>query len=400
MHVSWQITSIAAEIFNQWPQNFERILHGMLAQTSGAAGQRFPARFGFFYVLLYRRFSDPEFISLRTAFEDFVAEHWRGPIAKRHKRLHEAMLERATWLPANHARRHLQVSSSRLNELVRTGEVVGEERLTEKGRRFLVVHRDSLQSMVPALNNELDLSTASEMLGLTRARLRSALPKLFPNARKVEGDANRWAISRVEVEAIMRLCQVPFITKMVDSQVSIDHVLRFWCCTGDEIASLLVNFRDGVLQPKGRLGPSGGISRMVVDESHARQLVDQCRNKDQDKWTIRQVAELLGIKQEVAYFLVRQGLLASATVVIGRREAAMVTRGDLDAFRARYVLARDLAKLNKTSSRSLQGRLAEVNIHPVVFPVLSGACRQLIYEKSAALSEIFPNLIRNHDAVH
>lgn len=393
MDVSWQITSIAAEIFNQWPENFKRVLHGMLAQTSGTVGQRFPARFGFFYVLLYRRFNDPEFASLRTAFEDFVAEHWQGPIAKRHKRLHKAMLQRATWLPANHARRQLQVSSSRLTELVRTGEVVGEVRLTEKGRRFLVVHRDSLLSMRPALNDELDLSTTSEMLGLTRARLRSALPQLFPNARKVEGDANRWAISRAEVEAIMRLCNVPALSKVADGQVSMEHILRFWCCSEEEIASLLVNLRNGVIQPIGRLDPDGGLNRLVLNAARARQLIDRGRSKDQEKWTIPQVAEMLNIKQEVAYFLVRQGLLATKTEVIGRREAAIVTRDELDAFHARYVFARDLAKRQKTSSRSLQSRLAEINIHPVVSPML-GACRQVIFEQTPALKELFQAMTR------
>jgi len=389
MDVSWQVTSIAAEIFNQWPTNFERVLHAMLVQTSGAVGQRFSARFGFFYVLLYRRFNDPEFASLRTAFEDFIAEHWQGPIAKRHKRLHEAMLERATWLPASHARRQLQVSLSRLTELVRTGAVIGEERLTAKGRRFLVVHRDSLLSMRPALNDELDLSTCSGMLGLTRARLRSALTLLFPNARKVEGDANRWAISRADVEAFILTCNVPAISKVADGQVSMDHILRFWCCSEEEIASLLVNLRNGVLQPIGRLSLDGSVSRLVLNEAHARQLVDRGRSKHQNKWTIPQVAEVLDVKQEVAYFLVRQGLLATKTEVIGRREAAMVTREDLDAFRARYVFARDLARIYRTSSRSLQSRLAEINIHPVVSPLL-GVCRQVIYQRTSSLDKLFP----------
>lgn len=391
MDVSWQITSIAAEIFNRWPENLERILHSMLAQTTSTAGQKFPARFGYFYSLLYRRFGDQEFVMLRTAFENFVAENWRGPIAKRHRRLHTAMLKRTAWVPASHARRQLQVSTSRLAELVRTGEVVGEERLTKTGRRFLVVHRDSIVAMRPALNDELDLSTTSEMLGLTKARLRSVLPQLFPEARKIEGDANRWAISRLGVEAILRICSVPSISEVADGQVSMDHILRFWCCSETEIASLLVNIRNGVLQPIGRLEPEGGLSRLVLNEVHARQLVDQGRNKDHDKWTIPQVAEMMDVKQEVAYFLVRQGLLATSTEVIGRRETAMVSRNGLDAFHSQYVLARDLAKLHKTSSRSLQSRLAEVNIHPVVSPLL-GACRQVIYEKAPALTELFPEL--------
>jgi hypothetical protein len=313
--------------------------------------------------------------------------------------LHEALLKRTTWIPANHARRQLQVSLSRLTELVRTGELIGEERLTAKGRRFLVVHRDSVMSMRPALDDELDLSSASEMLGLTRARLRSALPQLFPNAKRIEGDANRWALSRAEVEAFKLTCNVPAISKVAVGQVSIDHILRFWCCSDEEVASLLVNLRNGVLQPIGRLGLDGSVSHLVLNEAHARQMVDRGRGKHQDKWTIPQVAEMLDVKQEVAYFLVRQGLLAANTEVIGRRAAAMVTREDLDAFHARYVLARDLAKICKTSSRCLQGRLDEISIHPVVSPLL-GACRQVIYERTPDLIAVFPALAQSAPHMH
>jgi hypothetical protein len=69
----------------------------------------------------------------------------------------------------------------------------------------------------------------------------------------------------------------------------------------------------------------------------------------------------------------------------------MVSRENLDAFRTRFVFARDLAKLHKTSSRGLQRRLFEINIHPVVSPLL-GACRQVIYEKTQDLIALFPAL--------
>lgn len=70
----------------------------------------------------------------------------------------------------------------------------------------------------------------------------------------------------------------------------------------------------------------------------------------------------------------------------------MVTRDGLNAFRDRYIFARDLAKLHMTSSRSLQFRLAEIGIHPVATPT-GGAGRQLIYEQTPALKELFPHFL-------
>lgn len=393
MDVSWQITSTAAEIMNHWPQSFELMLHSLLDRTTESTGQRFPARFGSFYSLLYKRFADEAFVNLRSAFEGFVAEHWRGPIAKRNTRLSQALLKNAAWVPANHARRHLQVSASRLIQLVRSGALVGEERVSEKGRRFLVVQRESMMAMLPALDDEIDLVTASEMLGLTKTRMRSTLPRLFPNARKTEGDANRWAISRTGILGFLETCNVPAVSKIEIGQISLEHVLRFWCCSEDEIASLFKAVQDGSLRPLGRLGQGGGLPRLVFEEEQVRQNIDHGRSSAHEKWTIPRVAEMLNIKQEVAYFLVRQGLLATDTETVGRRQTAMVTRDGLNAFRDRYFFARDLAKLHMTSSRSLQFRLAEVGIHPVATPT-GGAGRQLIYEQTPALEELLPHFLR------
>ena len=389
MDVSWQVTSTAAEILSRWPESFEHMLRGMLDRSAETTGQRFPARFGFFYALLYRRFADVEFVELRNAFENFVAEHWRGPIAKRNTRLSQAMLARATWVPASHARRQLQVSASRLAELVQSGALLGEKRLSEAGRRFLVVHKDSLQAMSPALNDEVNLSAVSEMLGLTRARLRSVLPQLFPNAKKIEGNADRWAISRADASRLSHICNGPIIAIVGKDQVSMDQILRFWYCSEFEVGTLLCNVRDQILTPTGRLRGPIGLSRLVFQAAAVRQMIEGQRSVNKDRWTVPQIAEMLNVKQEVAYFLIRGGMLTSSVEIIGRREAAMVDREALDTFRTRYVFARDLARLHKTSSRSLQDRLAEINIHPVVSPSPE-TCRQLIYEQTPALKELFP----------
>jgi hypothetical protein len=116
--------------------------------------------------------------------------------------------------------------------------------------------------------------------------------------------------------------------------------------------------------------------------------VNKLRVSKNDRWPVPQVAKILEVKQEVVYFLIRSGLLTSHPEVIGRRECAMVNREGLDAFRAQYVFARDLAKLQKTSPRSLQSRLADIGIHPVVSPT-NGACRQVVYERAVALADLF-----------
>jgi hypothetical protein len=249
--------------------------------------------------------------------------------------------------------------------------------------------------MRPVLDDEVDLLTASEILGLKKSRLRLALPRLFPKARKIEGNANRWAISRSSVEYLAHAGNGTAICKPANEQVSLDHVLRYWCCSDDEVTNILVCLKEGTLRPAGRLARGVGLSRLVLLEDEVRQLVETSRTQFQSELTIPQVAEALSVKQEVAYYLVRQGLLASFTAVIGRRSVSLVNRKELNAFLSRFAFARDLAKFRGTSSRSLQSSLATLSIYAVVSPT-HDICRQVIYERTPELDVLFPELNNRH----
>ena len=235
---------------------------------------------------------------------------------------------------------------------------------------------------------------ARKMLGLTKARLSSSLPRLFPEARKVEGRTNHWAISRSSIYALLESCGCPLIANVGSGQVSLDHVLRYWACSNSEAAEVLSAIRAQTIKPIGQLPNKVGLGKLIFMEDEVRHVINETRTIEPNHWSVPQVAEMLNIKQEVAYFLVRQGLLESNSEVIGRRESAVVTREGLNAFRTKYVFARDLAKLHRTNSRSLQARLAEINIQPVTSP-LAGKCRQIIYEQTLALIRLFP-MSANH----
>ncbi|WP_431272838.1 hypothetical protein [Dankookia sp. P2] len=73
--------------------------------------------------------------------------------------------------------------------------------------------------------------------------------------------------------------------------------------------------------------------------------------------TIRAVAWKLGIKWEVAAHLVRRGLLEAA--------GDEITAASIDRFSAKYVSGVELARLEGTSARSLERRLAEGGVRPV-----------------------------------
>jgi hypothetical protein len=396
MDVSWSVTSIAAEVLNDWPRNFNRMLHNIMARHSDTGGNRFPARFGFFYATLFRRFSESPFEFLRAAFENFIAENWQGPLAKRNKRLSQAILDRASWVPANHACKSMNISRSRLTHLVATGQIEGEERLSQKGRRFLMIKRTSMECFSITLNDEVDLSTAAALLGLTTHRVRSAIAALFPDAKKTESDATPWAISRKEIDTFLSHSIVSISDAVGDGDVCFDHVLRYWTCSDAEIATLLISMRDGTIKPVARLAKNKGVSHLIFNETQVRSLIARQRIGLSQEWSVPEIANMLSVKQEVAYFLIRSGLLKSEEKVVGKRKAAFVSRAALDEFKLTYVFLRDLAKLRVTSSKALQSRLTECGIYPVTSNIAQ-RCRQVIYSRNRELQNVlgtlkFPNL--------
>ena len=156
----------------------------------------------------------------------------------------------------------------------------------------------------------------------------------------------------------------------------------------------MASLNEGTLKPVGRLSQGEGLGCLVLVEEQVLKLVETCREMSQGALTVPKVADLLNIKQEVAYYLIRQGLLTSFTAAVGRRTVALVSRDELDVFRTRYVLARDLADFRKTTSRSLLSRLAAIGIFAIVNPNRD-PCRQAIFERTPELEVLFPELRRH-----
>jgi hypothetical protein len=383
--VSWQVTSIAAEVLGLWPMGFQQLLRNLLNREVAQGNSRLPARFGYFYSALFKRFAEPEFDFLRIAFEDFIATHWESSLAKRNSRLSEALLQRAPWVPAKHARQYLSISPARLDQLVQADTLLVKETYSATGRRFLMVNRQSMESLRPIVRDDLDLASASDLLGLKQSRLRGVVTELLPAAQRIGGGLRLWSIPRSEVQKILEVvsgCKP--CRSVLEGEVSLDHTLRFLSCTDTEVAKLLVAIRDHMLMPVAKTPTGRGLGQLILNKSAVRELLGSSRKEVSELLTIPEMATALCVKQEVAYFLVRNGLVESELHDVGRRSMAMVQREALEAFKGSYVFARDLAKHSRTSSRSLQAQIAAMGFHPIASPEIGG-CRQVLYRLSESL---------------
>lgn len=385
LDVSWQFTSLAAEYL---AQGMPGVLHFIqqLYKNSEASNNkqgRMHGRFGHFYSLLYRGFSEPEFLFLRSAFESFVADHWQGAIGRRNRNLPADLLEKLAWIPSALACRQLNISHQTLRMLVLEGRITANERISSKGRRFLIVKRADVENEIALRATYVDMDVAARLLGLKKCRTAKILPWLIPEATKRLG---AWEIPSEKIQRLLHLgVGLAIVSDQETDYVSLAFLLQYWSWHDREIAEMFDALLNGAIRPKGRNSEHKGVAGYVFRKADLQDWYRRANPPVATSFSIPEASKLLEIKQEVAYSLVRGGLLPTSQEKIGHRHLTRVSRIGLTEFRDAYVFGRDLAEEMGTSPRALAERLDRLDIRPVSGPSVDGG-RQYLYARSSALA--------------
>ncbi len=194
---------------------------------------------------------------------------------------------------------------------------------------------------------------------------------LKPRFARSEQKSAAWMIPAAQLDALNGIAyRAP--EKLEGGSVSVRHVLQFWRLGSGEFAALVQALRDGELLVAGQAGVTTRLGDLCVPESDVRQWLKRWREQATEDFSVDQVACQLGLKQEVAYQLVRSGLIPSTAVKgRGRRVSADAVQG----FREQYVSLAELARDAGKVPRRLLGELGAV---PVSGPAVDG-CRQYFF---------------------
>lgn len=385
MSASWPVTSLAAEILRDWPHAFHASLN-QLQKT--VQGEKIGLQ-GFLhhaYHYLYHGLRGRSFDPVRDAFEHWLAEHWKGGIAKRNRRLASHLLAAAQWIPGNVVCDLLGVSMTRLRYLIQEGKLEGQESISTTGRRFLMVRRDLLDQLSVQLASEMTMSEAVVSLGLGKIRMRQMLPLLFPNARRAtDSEFMPWCVPRGEVEALLAIGQdLPVLGIPDEQQVSLAHVLQFWNWSAEEIVALVEAVKAGALVITAQLDSARGIGRWVFDVSQLRAWQLGLSSGLSNWLSIPDTAKVLGVKQQVAYWLVRNQLLTAEKLARKKGVGFRIHREKIERFRQRYIFGTEIAAALSRSSRKVRLLLEAQGIRPVILDGVE-PCRQLLYPRSEML---------------
>lgn len=405
MVVSWTISSLAAEMLVFWPEKFHQALD-VLQNTKGEARISLKAVFKDAYQHLYKgSLRGGIYSPVREAFEQWVTHNWKGSLAKRNRRLADSVLENVQWIPGKAAADRLGISMARLRYLVRSGQLDGQETISTKGRRFLMVRKDQLAQIEEELAGEITMAKAMEILGLGKVRLRRILKLLFPSARRVNDQQHLpWCISSAEVHQLAELGEeLPRIYCVDDNEISLADVLHYWQWNADEIVSLVEEVKAGTLVLTRMLIGKAGISRWVFERKDLIQW-RAAMPTDRVNWiTIPELAEVLGVKQQVAYWLTQNDYIRSHKLGNGKHHGSRVRKVDVDRFLRQHIFGTEIADRIGRSPRKAMLMLKAVSIYPLRGTSIE-ACRQLVYPRSEELERFIAkhsvgDLTKWHDSV-
>ena len=224
---------------------------------------------------------------------------------------------------------------------------------------------------------------ASIRLRLKKQRLLALLPIICPEAKKLGAQGCPWAIPVNWVERWEALIRTQVHAEPMDSStVALGHLIRYWPWTDEQIGLLLVDILNGEMAPAGVLNSGDGIGTLVLCADQLDHWFFGKQRVPCAELTIPDVALRIGVKQEVAYALVRSGLLHATLRKVGRRSEQRVKVTILEEFERRYILGRDIARLLGRSPRAVAEFLLGDGVQPVAGPGVDN-CRQIVFEREA-----------------
>ncbi|MDE1713577.1 TniQ family protein (plasmid) [Chromobacterium amazonense] len=405
MVTSWSISSLAAEMLVFWPEKFYQSLD-VLQKNGGEGRISLKAVFKEAYQYLYKGgLRGGIYSPVRKAFEQWVTHNWKGALAKRNRRLTDTVLENAQWIPGKAAADRLGISMARLRYLVRSGQLDGQETISAKGRHFLMVRKDQLAQVEEELAGEITMAKAMEILGLGKVRLRRILKLLFPSARRVNDQQYLpWCISSTEVYQLAELGEeLPRVYCVDDDEISLADVLHYWQWNADEVVSLVEEVKAGTLVLTRTLIGKAGISRWVFKRKDLIQWRAAMQTGRVNWITIPELAEVLGVKQQVAYWLTQNDYIRSHKLGTRKHHGSRVRTVDVDRFLRQHIFGTEIADRIGHSPRKAMLMLKAVSIYPLRGTSIE-ACRQLVYTRSEALDRFIAkhsvgDLTKWHDTV-
>jgi hypothetical protein len=380
LQTSLRLTTATAHLLSDWPHNFHQLLDDVAKSMPGAA--RLGHTYGRLYRAIYCDLAEPGFQFLRDAFETYLHKNWTGLLAKRNRRLKPRTITTHPRKSLRDMARQTRTGKSSIRRLASAGEIDGSAIRHASGRTTWAFPVTAIGQAKERLADAVNFKQARTLLGVNKRRVRelidAGLVRAWVNPKNAQGAA--WCISRKDVHSLAYAGKsVPGTDVDGDGRfVTLRHVLKFWQLKTDEFPAIVRAIQSGALRCSRTATGAAGIGGGLLDAMELSGWINAVRAHSKKPLSITAAAARLGVKQQVAYELVRRGLLTSVLSAEVRERGRRVPYEAIDEFQKRYVALADLARAQGVGVRRV---LADLPAPPVCGPHVDGA-RQYFYRRS------------------
>jgi len=385
----------AAALLQHWPCGFAQGLDRIRSERGRENVWKLGDAFGPIYREIYDHLPGPAFQFARDAVEQYVLDKWEAPLALRHRRLHIAAVEGHRWLSVDDAANRVGLDSAIVARVADAGELTCRSQVYDSGRVARVVDVAKLQEIADELRGTVTVEKAAGMLGLSKKRVVRLINAGILKAWGGKPSAGTtWHIGRSALENVLRLVMgAPSIERIDDDKVCLADMMRYTAREDGAFCAILTGVMNGTIKIAGTMKTERRIRGWVFERSAINDHLDR-PVRFADEIGIVAVADILRIKQEVAYALVEHGAIRSRARKINGRETRVVRTQDIESFQAKYMFGSALAKSLGCSPKSLVSRLLTLGIRPAGGPVSTKRpCRQYYWKRSDRLNSMLMGLL-------
>ena len=176
------------------------------------------------------------------------------------------------------------------------------------------------------------------------------------------------------------------MTAKPENSVSVTQHAKCCIATAESFVSLIGAIQTGELPVWVPSGCNQALGKWRLSKGDLAKWRPDAETTGGARLSVGDAAAQLGVKQEVAYALVRAGLLPVTTESVGRHAAQWVDVQALSGFQKQYILGTELAAFARTSPKRMAQRLKACGIQPVAGPGSARvACRQYVWQRTSSV---------------
>ncbi|MEX5540334.1 TniQ family protein [Pseudomonas poae] len=398
LSIAPQLASAAGTVLMGWPVAFHQLLADLKHVRKSKIYWQLASAFGPIYNDVYMFLNNERFDFVRSEFERYVVLNWDGPLAKRNRRLSECTLLEHRWLPLKKAGRMTGLPESFLRRMHLSGELETREFQYACGKISAVVDIEQARKLSTDVREPLNLRECSRLLWLSKKRIEQLI---MAGLLKISGDApkrgERWLI---RYDSILDLMPSVFLQVSGDDYITISQVAKHYLPTADGFPQLMKAIKSGDVSVFcGADSEAVNIGKWLVSSQEIKaKTITFHTTPRPNGFSIGEAAKVLGVKEEVAYALVRGGQLGSEIVQCSRRSAQLVSNKSIEHFQRNYILAPEIGKVLKMSTISVRHYLRKWGFNPIAGPsLLRVQCRQNVWRRTKKLSALLVSIEKKAD---